>query len=250
MKEIPILFSTPMVQAILEDRKFMTRRVIKPQPLWVADPSTPFKTPDADPKGIIKCPYGQPGDRLWVRETWCKNYYHEYGNHYYRADGETIQVPLTTGGTTEFGIADGLHWKPSIHMPKIAARIWLEVVSVRVERLQDITEEDARLEGVDFCCPSQRHAGWNDRWIAGNCHDCKHHDPMTGKCPKCFGEETRFQWSCGCNYGFELRDDSIPEPYRFKFSFVWDDIVHKGKGGPVFWGSNPMVWVVGFRRSE
>jgi len=65
MKERPILFSGPMVEAILDDRKTKTRRVVKPQPVFVAAPNVPFKTADADPKGIIRCPYGQPGDRLW-----------------------------------------------------------------------------------------------------------------------------------------------------------------------------------------
>ena len=146
MKEIGIIFSTPMVQAIRENRKSMTRRVIKPQPLWIGDPSIPFKTEDADLKGIIKCPYGQPGDRLWVRETWgflrswdcegecnCSTAYKgDMGCYQYKATSEDLE----------------LKWKPSIHMPKVAARILLEVVSVRVERVQDITEEDAKAEGV------------------------------------------------------------------------------------------------------
>ena len=125
-----------MVQAILDGRKTMTRRVVKPQPAWIGEPNVPFKTPDADPKGIIKCPY-QPGDRLWVRETWAglpqfHNLNSEIERYIYKADED----------------ATPLKWKPSIHMPKEAARIWLEVTSVRVERLQDITEEDAKAEGI------------------------------------------------------------------------------------------------------
>jgi len=144
MKEIPIIFSTEMVKAILDNRKFMTRRVIKPQPLWVAEPYVPFKTPDADPKGIIKCPYGQPGDRLWVRETWCNEWKDPDGwtdGFLYRADG--VEVADVDGGLGKSP------WRPSIHMPKIAARIWLEVVSVRVERLQDINVDDVIREGLE-----------------------------------------------------------------------------------------------------
>ena len=140
MREIPILFSTPMVQAILDGRKTMTRRIIKPQPLWVAEPSIPFKTEDADPKGIIKCPYGEPGDRLWVRETWADNIPGCPNGITYRADH------IDPKGD---GPANPIKWKPSIYMPKEIARIWLEVTNVRVERLQEITEEDARREGFE-----------------------------------------------------------------------------------------------------
>ncbi len=139
MRELPILFSTPMVLAILDGRKTMTRRVVKPQPLWVAGPHIPFKTPDANPKGIIKCPYGQPGDRLWVRETWADNIPGCPNGITYRADH------IDPKGD---GPANPIKWKPSIHMPKAAARIWLEVVSVRVERLNSISEGDAKAEGV------------------------------------------------------------------------------------------------------
>lgn len=142
-------------------------------------------------------------------------------------------------------------------MPKAAARIWLEVLGTRVERLQEITEEDAGKEGVNFCCPSYRHAGWNDRWISGYCHDCKHHDPMTGKRPTCYfrhgyEEESRFQWWCGCSSGsFTLRDDNISEPSRFKYAFVWDELRRKVKAiGPAYWQSNPYVEVLEFRRVE
>ena len=123
----PILFSTYMVQAILDGRKTMTRRVVKPQPLWIGEPNVPFKTQDADHKGIINSPY-QPRDILYVRETWHQHY---DGSFAYKATD-----PKNTG------------WHPSIHMPREAARIFLEVTDVRVERLQEITEEDAIKEGV------------------------------------------------------------------------------------------------------
>lgn len=87
MKERPILFSGPMVRAILDGSKTQTRRVINPQPVWVGEPSIPFKTDDCDPKGIINCPYGLVGDRIWVRETWADVNTPEGPAICYRSDG-------------------------------------------------------------------------------------------------------------------------------------------------------------------
>ena len=137
MKERPIIFSGPMVRAILDGRKTQTRRAVKPQPLWVASPGVPFKTMDADPKGTINCPYGQPGDRLWVRES----HYMILQTH----DGGAGAVEYRADYCDE--LASGIRWRPSIHMPRSASRITLEVVSVRVERLDEISEEDAKAEG-------------------------------------------------------------------------------------------------------
>jgi len=145
IKERPILFSGPMVRAILEGRKTQTRRMVKPQPVWVGEPSVPFRTADADPKGIIRCPYGGIDDQLWVRETWA----HEFqsgGTYFYRAtDGDGDGEFVDKDGNPE----RGTKWKPSIHMPRRASRITLEITGIRVERLQEITEEDARCEGVE-----------------------------------------------------------------------------------------------------
>lgn len=165
VEEHPILFSTEMVRAILDGRKTQTRRVIKPQPLeWATRfEKAPFRdsafiigkegdwlqmTEDAySIRRLGKCPYGITGDLLYVRETW-KMIGRPYipQNVVYRAD-DTANHP-------------GAKWKPSIHMPKKFARIWLEVKAVRVERLQDITEEDARDEGAVFDdepCDHPRH---------------------------------------------------------------------------------------------
>jgi len=136
MKERPILFSGPMVRAILDGRKTQTRRPVKPQP-FVATPSM---------FDVSKCPIGQPGDRLWVRETWTKN---TNGVVWYRADRHPI--------------AGGL-WRPSIHMPRWASRITLEITRVWVERVQDIMEDGAIREGmvrVDRCSPFQM---FRDTW--------------------------------------------------------------------------------------
>lgn len=132
-KEIPILFSTPMVQAILEGRKTMTRRIVK----WTKEGEWSCFNENPDDDDIIlpieNCPYGKSGDVLWVRETVCEHGFE--GNYLYRADGVTLPT-------------DSDKWTPSIHMPKDACRIWLEVIEVKAERLQDITEEDAISEGV------------------------------------------------------------------------------------------------------
>lgn len=132
----PILFSTPMVQAILAGRKTETRRVVKGWGLaWLNEGFTPeFVAAEGNIENV--CPYGHPGTVLWVRETWQqrndKALKLGFDKYYYKADFK---------GCTEAG------WKPSIHMPKAAARIWLQVTEIKVERLHDITDEGAILEG-------------------------------------------------------------------------------------------------------
>lgn len=135
---LPILFSGAMVKAILDGRKTQTRRLVKPQPLWMYDERVPVKTKDADPNGEIK-PRFQPGDSLWVRETWwprCADA-KDFGT-------EEVCYRATHGRS----FINQPPWKPSIHMPRWASRITLEVTGVRCERLQSITEEDAEAEGV------------------------------------------------------------------------------------------------------
>jgi len=146
IKERPILFQSEMVQAILERRKTQTRRVVKGIALeWLAPE---MFTPEfvANPENKM-CPYGQIGDRLWVRETW-KPKYVKGG-----LSGFQIQYPnvhpwfYAADGETEKGYGG---WKPSIHMLRAACRILLEITNIRVERLQDISEEDAKAEGVSL----------------------------------------------------------------------------------------------------
>jgi hypothetical protein len=152
MKEKPIIFSAPMVRAILENRKNQTRRVVKPQPSFVC-----YGLPVQKIGGKLipvqrhLCPYGQPGDRLWVRETWAQCYEGGLlgGRVVYRAD-----VGFE-GNATKIESGKVIPWKPSIYMPRWASRITLEIVNVRVERVQEISEVDAEQEGV----PPQ----WNGR---------------------------------------------------------------------------------------
>lgn len=149
MKYRPILFSGPMVRAILEGRKTQTRRVAKmTASCHVKEPRGHRRWHPADPEATLACPYGQPGDRLWVREThapqadcwgaWGKEMecYNDGPKPiiHYRADGGEPFIEK---------------WHPSIHMPRWASRITLEVTDVRVQRLQDISEEDAQAEGAD-----------------------------------------------------------------------------------------------------
>lgn len=134
MKYIPILFSTPMVQAILEGRKSMTRRAVKdPHVLsCLSEGTLPSYFNSYD---HVFCKYGKPGDILWVREKWRKNDTPTgYPYHFYTDDDYTNK--------------DNEKWRPSIFMPKDACRIFLQVTDVRVERLQDINTEDAVKEGI------------------------------------------------------------------------------------------------------
>lgn len=141
MKERPILFSGLMVRAIIEGRKTVTRRIAKP----VKHPDLGnIYTPGAlvlesEPQHVIEraCPYGQPGDRLWVRETFAVYGDEKMAAIHYRADR-----PHDVG-------RKGMGYKPSIHMPRWACRILLEITAVRIERLQDITEQQAEAEGVE-----------------------------------------------------------------------------------------------------
>lgn len=145
MAERPILFSSSMVLAILSGRKTVTRRLVKPAPMWHDE------IPGRQAAGC--CPYGTPNDRLWVRETWrawalvgagdlWRVQYAADGAHRDLVVGDAIPADWTCPRACERGNA------PGIHMPRWASRLTLEVVSVRVERLHDITEEDILLEGV------------------------------------------------------------------------------------------------------
>lgn len=144
MKERPILFSSPMVRAILEGRKTQTRRIVKARSFICDVEDVPFKMTE-DCSQPIPCPYGQPGDRLWVRESFARQW---DGKYIFKAD-----YPKGYGADKT---ATG-NWKPSIHMPREASRILLEVTAVTVERLLEHQEQDAIAEGVYW---SDRYAGY------------------------------------------------------------------------------------------
>ena len=144
MRERPILFSAPMVRAILDGRKTVTRRLVKPSPHKV-DGGVPFADAPAwahaEPgSSVMRCPYGVRRDRLYVREAWAAP--HAYDHLPPRLIPQDARIHYAA--TEDRG---GLLWRPSIHMPRWASRITLEVTGVRVETLQDISEADAVAEG-------------------------------------------------------------------------------------------------------
>lgn len=163
MKERPILMSAPMVRAILDGRKTQTRRIVKPTPEWIGQSGVlSYRGRVGLPHALS--PFGQPGDRLWVREAFrfldsfdgdspntvgnrclVAGYPKPWAPTHYEADGwrdNWMNVGTAPGSVTAGKL------RPGIHMPRWASRITLEVVSVRVERLQDISDEDAIAEGI------------------------------------------------------------------------------------------------------
>lgn len=220
MRERPILFSAPMVRAILDGSKTMTRRVVKPQPKRTGDGVLMWDAShrgmrfgsvgmDVPPNLVAHCPYGAPGDRLWVRETFGID--DEDGSVLYFADPGTAQ-------DAEHARACEDRYprrRPSIHMPRWASRILLEIVSVRVERLQNISEDDARAEGIER---GKDFPGW-------------YRGPLDGD-------------SVGlAEAGRHLK---IPTAFpKLAFRALWESI-----NGPDSWAANPWVWVVEFRRVE
>lgn len=155
MRERPILFSGPLVRALLAGTKTQTRRLMKPQPEEGAHMAPEMgaalhEDHWGNPIAAHACPYGKVGDRLWVRETWGfdsqvrADFKPALGRYdlsgmdlreriVFRADESGREVP---------------RWRPAIHMPRWASRITLEVTEVRSQRLQDISEEDAKAEGI------------------------------------------------------------------------------------------------------
>lgn len=223
MKERPILFSGPMVLAILEGRKTQTRRIVKPQPfengrLFGPELYQPveydrhgemvpgksiYGAYSEDGEWGVKCPYGAPGDRLWVKETFfVDTAMKKIGSSmmddlYYRADGECCQQ-IPECACAEVGKPK---WRPSIHMPRWASRITLEVTSVRIERLQEISEQDAMAEGA--------------KKFKGKYHFLDSWEGELEKTPQA------------------------------AFRKLWNQI-----NGPDAWDQNPWVWVVEFKRVD
>lgn len=207
----PILFNTEMVRAILDRRKSCTRRICKDANEYTV-PDMDFYNSDKrtyavhnysdkehkDKLSITErtCPIC-PGDILYVRESYSELSF----GYVYKADGENIDH-----------LGNVIKWHPSIHMPKEAARIWLKVTDVRVERLHEITEDGALREGAQgIRCD---HAGLG---VYG-CTDCMN----TG-------------WI---------------EPPQVEFMYIWDSTVKKSDIDRYGWDANPWVWVIEFERCE
>lgn len=203
-----------MVRAILDGRKTQTRRAVKPQPVGNADVQFRLSAAvTAAPDGKqVRCPYGQPGDRLWVRET-CRA--EELTNGLdgvrYLADGAFREIDNTQAASEAWCAMNAYRGErsatiPSIHMPRWASRILLEITAVRVERLQDISD---RGPTNDCCAEGVYHCGM--------------------ECP------TYEQW-----HGAEFRSAE-----KFMYRQLWEQI-----NGPGSWDANPWVWVVEFKRIE
>lgn len=238
MKERPILFSATMVRAILDGRKTMTRRVVKPQPfagktadqvyaMFRADGTL---LPDESLSALVnrawqdgdinvRCPYGQPGDRLWVREAFAIVPRTAY------ARSEGVQQTLRPDDPYEHDAAiyregwdrstGGFRWRPSIHMPRWASRITLEITAVRVERLNDISPDDAIAEGL--------------RGITKDGKLVKYGIPDKDGLPGT--DDTGWPWH-------EWRISPVDA-----YQKLWESI-----NGPGSWALNPWVWVVVFKR--
>lgn len=194
----PILFNTEMVRAILDGRKSCTRRIVKHDVGAILNSPYHKEHPEVADKQIISklcIPPYQPGDILYVRETWKK----APNGYYYYEDWQKDDI------------ADVTKWKPSIHMPKEAARIWLKVTDVRVERLQEITQKNAENEGV------------------GNL----------------FYEDIGYSEK---NYGTEV--DKEYGIAREQFAWLWESTIKKSDLDRYGWNANPWVWVIEFERCE
>lgn len=226
MKERPILFSGPMVRALLAGTKTQTRRVCKPAE--AAALSYVVEVPDPAERGQVyngstfgdeagdvqfSSPYGGRGDRLWVCETFAK---------IIGQSGGGIETDYAATYTQGDRLGDTLgikkRWTPSIHMPRDASRILLEITGVRVERLQDISEADALAEGI-----VPREVIVDTRYEAGQHREIEAERFLHGEWPQC----------------------KLFESAEEAYADLWEQI-----NGPGSWDANPWVWVVEFKRIE
>ncbi|MEJ5127672.1 hypothetical protein WH367_16645 [Comamonas sp. MYb21] len=229
MKETGLMFKAPLVRAILSGQKTQTRRICKPavahnlsQVVEVPDPQERGQVYNGSTFGdeegdiLFSSPFGGLGDRIYVRETWA------YGVHALAASrDEDGPFVYAAEGTTQGRLCE--RWRPSIHMPKHAARIWLEITGVRVERLQAISEDDAEAEGCERLETERDERDYK-------------------LCPKCGG--TRLHNAIGGNGGviFDV-DCQACDTYAKRFRHLWDST-----GGD--WAANPWVWVIDFKRID
>lgn len=222
----PILFNTEMVRAILDGRKTCTRRLPRKQieekyleyEEWVRAVATPGSTWLREKEFYEEYPPYQLGDILYVRETWGHPIFLNSDKQYvFRADK-----------IAESGFKNDSHiWHPSIHMPKEAARIWLKVTDVRVERLQDITEDGAEAEGMP---------------------DSLDYPVDKAYCPLCKGEGIIGTVDVH-SLGHMDVDCPYCNSYRKRFENLWNSINQKSFDS-YGWDANPYVWVIEFERCE
>lgn len=208
----PILFNNEMVRAILDGRKSCTRRLVKffsgENPRWTGYIKDGLMLYNGKNEPCIrKAPY-HTDDILYVRETWSEAY--EEGTYIYRADDKLADLPT-------FKESSKLIYRPSIHMPKEAARIWLKVTDVRVERLQEMKPVDAIKEGA-----------YSDCW----------------DCLNTYGES-----GSQCCYGTEEQCSQCDE-VMMEWEKLWNSTIKKSDLNRYGWDANPWVWVIEFERCE
>ncbi|WP_088256972.1 hypothetical protein [Fimbriiglobus ruber] len=239
-KTHPILMSSAMIRALLEGRKSQTRRIVKPQPDKVLDGEPywnigGFRLRPMLNSNPLLCPYGQPGDLLWVRETWGAVSPDEYPRPIreceiqYRADlppGCTDQ-PGEWPADEAKGDEEAPKWRPSIHMPRWASRLTLELTEVRVERLQDISEEDAKAEGIFFTDYGRKcfHRASPPQDV-GDCPAPAEHHPQRD----------------GWMWDRTRSSDQCLGSARSAYGNLWHAI--NGRGS---WSKNPWCWCLSFR---
>ena len=210
----PILFNTEMVRAILDGRKSCTRRIVKHDVEAILNSPYHKEHPEVEDEQIISklcIPPYQPGDILYVRETFIQAAANIF---WYKADDK-------------LWMSKDLLWKPSIHMPKKAARIWLKVTDVRVERLQEITESGAKAEGIRGYTKDgnlYKYAVTDDWWI--DYHN-KHKEIVTGT-----------WWQ------------DMPRTAKDAFSYLWNSTIKKSDLDLYGWNANPWVWTIEYERCE
>lgn len=217
----PILFSTSMVRATLDDRKTVTRRVVTPH---YRDGEAGFRViTNAHTGKYVRIEYFdewedetrwmhdpyRPGDILYVREAWNK----DVGRYMYRADYSDMEKFYRDGKEVS------VRWRPSIHMPREAARLFLRVTSVRVERLREITIQGMQMEGVTR---QGRPGGCSCAWETETC--------MSEPCPN----RDAYEYAC----------------WVLPFIEVWDSTIRPGLRALYGWGGNPWVWVIEYERCE
>lgn len=235
MTEKPILFSGPMARAILDGRKTQTRRVVNvpgatldvlDEPVW------PMLPGDCHGMQRAACPYG--ADRLWVRETWRVRSFPRRTIELHEHHTQCIVEHDDEAWWERWGKrSEGGRWQPSIYMPRWASRLTLAVKSIRVERLHDITEEDARAEGVErsscaqhFAADPDRDYGWENYLWHGRPEASR---SLVDAWPHQF---SNYSASSGGARG--------------SFSSLWQSI--NGKRPGCSWDANPWVWRVEFSR--
>ncbi|MBB5610371.1 MULTISPECIES: hypothetical protein [unclassified Janthinobacterium] len=231
MKETGMLFKAPMVRALLDGSKTQTRRILNithKTPGLVACLTPPFGNPRPGTAAEL-CPHGQPGDRIWVRETWRST--GDGGRSDYMAprDMQPHQVWYDADGAAPEGECTG-KTRTSIHMPRWASRILLEIVSVRVERLNDCSEADAKAEGVmqlDGDDSQRPEVCTKDGWQL---------------CPTCAGTGLRSTLGAGGGVNFDV-DCSDCDTHLKLYRHLWEAI--NGAGA---WEMNPWCWAITFKR--